>query len=188
MKRMINIPMTLARDDDPKVLAASISYLDSETLELNMVVVAKVRAQTDCTMLPVACNYKGTLDELASRVLEEYTQGGCTELVIDLSGLGASLADKIIQLNKTTRKNKHCIASLLGRNKSTKQNELLEITGMRPTESIRFRALLLLLEAYQSDNVAYVGADFREFDTNTEKEIAWLFGLAYGRAIGYDFT
>ena len=197
MKKVINIPIVNKCNKDHKVLAVSVCYPNqlecNDNLAINVVVVSRSTSDIQdtrptCVFQTVVSNYNGKLEEVANKVLDIYTSCECTELLIDVSGIGQALADKIAQLNAKSRKNKHGLLRLLSHKKSAMQNDLVEYTQVRPTRLVREDVMLRLLEAYQSDEIINVGTDMRHADMDTRKEITWLYGIAYARITGYDFT
>lgn len=197
MKKVINIPIVNKCNKDHKVLAVSVCYPNqlecNDNLAINVVVVSRSTSdipdtRPTCVFQTVVSNYNGKLEEVASKVLDIYTRYECTELLIDVSGIGQALADKIAQLNAKNSKNKHGLLRLPWNKKTAAQNDLIEYTQVRPTRLVRDDVMLRLLEAYQSDEIIHVVTDMRHADIDTRKELAWLYGIAYGRIIGYDFT
>ena len=97
MKQVIKTPIVNKCHRDRKVLAVSVCYPNqlecNDNLAINAVVVSRstsdiLDTRPICVFQTVVANYKGKLDEVANKVLDIYTNCECTELLIDVSGIG----------------------------------------------------------------------------------------------------
>ena len=181
---------------ETKVMAVSYSYptrhrTDSKDL-LDVVIATKLPQKNQngahqVSLYPVLLQYPGTLYELAAKVLSLYQYYECTELVIEVNGMGQALADEICLLINEKHNSVSNIRHFFRRKMSIKKSYPREYTELRLTTTVCSRACLWLMKAVLNKEIVQTGPNW-EADSIEMDGILYLCAAAYGRVKGYEFT